>query len=64
MIQSMDTALSLLEKMGHEKINAPQGPVQIGVLNKIETDYAIEEIAKHYLNAFESNKQIFPYFKG
>lgn len=58
------TALTFLEKMTREKINAPEGPVQIGTLNKIENENAIEEIAKHYLSAFESNTQIFPYFKG
>lgn len=48
--------------MSGSTISAPEGPVQVGTLKNILSDFALEEMAKHYYDAFSSQKQTFPYF--
>lgn len=61
-IETKDNALRLLSRIAVSTLDAPEGPVQVGTLNKLLSDFAIEEMARHYYDAFESGKQTFPYF--
>jgi hypothetical protein len=61
-IETKENALSLLKRLAVSTLDAPEGPVQVGTLSKLLSDFAVEEMAKHYYDAFESGKQTFPYF--
>ena len=61
-ITSRDTALAALREFAGETVDAPEGPVQVGSVKGILTAKAVEEVAKHYLDAFENDKMTFPYF--
>lgn len=56
------TALAALRAKAEDGLRAPEGPVQIGVGKNIPTAFAIEELAKHYHDAFSRDIQSFPYF--
>ena len=61
-LASRESALDALKKIGKGGLHAPEGPVQIGTGRTILTPFAIEEIAKHYHDAFQRGSQTFPYF--
>ncbi len=55
-------ALDTLKKLAKGGLRAPAGPVQIGTSRNLATPFAIEELAKHYHDAFCRGSQTFPYF--
>jgi hypothetical protein len=59
-----EKALSDLKAMAPGGLSAPEGPVQIGTFKNMLTDFAVEELAQHYADAFAKGKQTFPYFSG
>lgn len=40
------------------------GPVRIGATSEIEKPSAWQVVTQHYLNAFQTGSQVFPYFKS
>jgi len=56
------TALETLRKKAKDGVRAPEGPVQIGTGKNLLSSFAIEELAKHYHDAFTREFQSFPYF--
>lgn len=63
-LKDKETALNKLKSFISSSVNAPDGPVQIGTGKNMFSDFAIEELAKHYHNAFSDGKKCFPYFTG
>ncbi len=61
-IKSREDSLQVLRGLSGSTLSAPQGPVKVGRAKNIETEFGIEEMAKHYLDAFQSGKKTFPYF--
>lgn len=61
-IESSTQALIVLKQLAGSTLDAPEGPVQVGTLRRLLSDFAVEEMAKHYYDAFNSGKQTFPYF--
>ncbi len=61
---SKENALAQLATMASAKINAPEGPVQIGVENRILTDTCLSALAGHYHSAFTKGIRCFPYFSA
>ncbi|HNW36231.1 MAG TPA: BrxE family protein [Candidatus Ozemobacteraceae bacterium] len=61
-IASRETALERLKKLGPGGLRAPDGPVQIGTVRTVLTGFAVEELARHYHDAFHRGTQTFPYF--
>lgn len=61
---SKEDALAELETMAGAKIEAPDGPVQIGVEKRILTDTALSELAAHYHSAFTKGIRCYPYFSS
>ena len=61
-IESRDSSLSNLQQIADAFIKAPEGPVQVGVENRILTPTSVKEIAAHYSSAFQDGIQCFPYF--
>lgn len=59
---SWETALHELNQFSASQLTAPQGPVQVGVPNKILTAASISELAAHYHSAFSKRIHCFPYF--
>jgi hypothetical protein len=57
-----DSTLEELGRLTKSRLTAPQGPVQIGVPEKILTPTSVSELAAHYHSAFMGNFQCFPYF--
>ena len=62
MISNKDKALNSIETLLSTKATVPEGPVQVGRLKNIMTDFAVGELAMHYFDAFKNGKQCFPYF--
>lgn len=63
-IVEKDAALAALAKVADASINAPSGPVQIGVEKKILTPTSMSELAAHYHSAFRQGIRCFPYFSA
>lgn len=61
-IETKNNALNLLKELALSTLDGPEGPVQVGTVNKLHSDFAIEEMSKHYYDAFTTGKQTFPYF--
>lgn len=55
-------ALEELGRFAESHLDAPPGPVQIGVPTKILTRASISELAAHYYSAFKKGFLCFPYF--
>lgn len=55
-------ALDELGRFAESHLNAPIGPVQIGIPTKILTHNSISELAAHYYSAFRKGIKCFPYF--
>jgi hypothetical protein len=64
LIQDKESGLTQLRKFFKETVDAPSGPVQVGTIKKIFTGVGIEEMAKHYFDAFTKVKKTYPYFRG
>lgn len=62
MISDKESALNNLETMLSDRATVPEGPVQVGRLKNIMSDFAVSELAMHYHDAFKCGKQCFPYF--
>lgn len=58
------SALEALGKLAGASIQAPEGPVQVGVEKRILTETSIAEMAAHYQSAFGQGIQCFPYFSA
>ena len=63
-LKDRDTAISKLKSIIDSTIDASEGPVQIGTEKQIQKEFAIAELAKHYLDAFTNGKQVLPYFSA
>ena len=61
---SQDAALAELASLADAAINAPEGPVQIGVQKRILTETSVQELAAHYHSAFSKGIRCFPYFSA
>jgi hypothetical protein len=57
-----DEALAELAAFGDPSVQAPEGPVQIGVERKIVTNESLKELASHYHSAFKQGIYCYPYF--
>jgi hypothetical protein len=62
LIQSRDAALDALGRVAVERLTAPEGPVQVGTVKTLLYPRSLDELAKHYLDAFLHNRKTFPYF--
>ena len=63
-LKDRETALSKLKTLIDSTIDASEGPVQVGTEKQIQKEFAILELAKHYLDAFSNDKQVLPYFSS
>lgn len=61
-LKDKDTAMTQLKAYIKNAVDAPEGPVQVGTTHNLDTEFAVSELAMHYLNAFEQGKKCFPYF--
>lgn len=61
-VVSRDDAMSTLKQLADAVVNAPAGPVQVGVEQRILTTTAIRELAAHYYSAFQDGIRCYPYF--
>ena len=61
-LRDKETALNKLKSFISNSVNAPDGPVQIGTSKNMFSDFAIKELAMHYLDVFLKEKKCFPYF--
>jgi len=63
LIAAKEDSLELLKGFIDSTVDAPEGPVQIGTIPKIISEFSVRELAKHYANAFQEDKKTFPYFR-
>jgi hypothetical protein len=61
-IESRESALELLQTLAVQTVDAPEGPVQVGLLGEEDTDRAVVDLAAHYLCGFLKEYQVLPYF--
>lgn len=62
-IQDREAALTRLRAFFNQTVDTPPGPVQVGTIKKMFTVSGIEEMAKHYFDAFSNGKKTYPYFR-
>lgn len=60
--ESKESALAELSALADALIVAPEGPVQIGIEDRILTPTSIKELAAHYHSAFSQGIRCYPYF--
>jgi hypothetical protein len=63
-LPTKNDALAELASMADSAVNAPDGPVQIGIEKKILTETALRELAAHYYSAFSKGTRCYPYFSA
>jgi hypothetical protein len=63
-LESGEQALAELKRLEGATVHAPEGPVQIGTTDKLDTDFTVQEMARHYADAFERDIKCFPYLTG
>lgn len=63
-LSDTNAAMDRLEQFMGNGVSAPAGPVQIGTMKNILNNFSIQELAAHYLDAFNNKKQCFPYFSA
>lgn len=63
-LPSRDEAMAELAGLAEASIDAPEGPVQVGVERKILTETSIRELAAHYHSAFSKGLRCYPYFSA
>lgn len=61
---SHDDAMTELASFADAAVDAPDGPVQIGVEKKILTETSLRELAAHYHSAFTKGTRCYPYFSA
>lgn len=61
---SHDDAMAELSSLASTAVDAPDGPVQIGVEKKILTETSLCELAAHYHSAFTKSTRCYPYFSA
>jgi len=62
-IRTPESALKHLRTYFSEPVSAPVGPVQVGGIRQARGDFGIQEVAKHYYDAFLTDKRAYPYFR-
>ncbi|MDG4901392.1 MULTISPECIES: BrxE family protein [unclassified Mesorhizobium] len=60
-IQTKEDAEALLTEIGN-KVEASAGPIRVGSAGDLEGHAWLKTVAGHYLAAFRSSQQTFPYF--
>jgi hypothetical protein len=60
-LDNKEAALRRLRSFFTSPVEAPEGPVQVGIAKKIISNFTVEEIAKHYHDALSQDKKTFPY---
>lgn len=63
-IADRDSALNILKSMVNGDSKQAEGPTQAGTENDLYKPLSIKQMAKHYINAFEDSKEVYPYFVG
>jgi hypothetical protein len=62
LIRERETAMTELRKLVDTTLDAPEGPVQVGLESDIDSDRGVREVAKHYLSGVEKGRLCLPYF--
>ena len=62
LVSTQEAAMERLKLLADSYIQAPEGPVQVGVESRILTPTSIKEVAAHYHSAFSNGICCFPYF--
>jgi hypothetical protein len=57
-----ESALTMLDNLAQFRLDAPEGPVQVGVATKILRKDSISELAAHYHSAMSRGRTCYPYF--
>jgi len=61
-VKDKQTALAELDRLAQTKLDAPEGPVQVGTAKTILRKDSISELAAHYHSAMSKGRLCFPYF--
>ena len=59
---SSELAMAELARIAQGGLTAPEGPVKVGTRHTLLSNEAVEEIARHYHDAFRRGIRCFPYF--
>jgi len=61
-LRSPEAATRALMRIAREGLTAPEGPVRIGTRATLSEMDAVEDVARHYADAFHRSIRCFPYF--
>lgn len=59
---SKEAALAALDALAQNRLDAPEGPVQVGSADKILRKDSLSELAAHYYSAMSKGRTCYPYF--
>ena len=62
MERTQAAAMKVLTQLAAQTVDAPEGPVQVGTMRDIGASRGVEELAKHYLSAFQRGQKTLPFF--
>jgi hypothetical protein len=62
--RTQEKAAAMLGPLASDRVDALEGPVQVGNLRDMRTQRGAEELAKHYLSAIHKGSLVLPYFAG
>jgi hypothetical protein len=61
-LKDQDAALTALDQLAQNQLDAPEGPVQVGTVKSILRKDSISELAAHYRSAMSKGRMCYPYF--
>ena len=61
-LRSPEAATGELERLASGGLTAPEGPVRVGTRRSLWKNDSIEDVARHYVDAFRRGIRCFPYF--
>lgn len=62
-LASREAATRELTRIANGGLTAPEGPVRLGTRKSIDRTETIEDVARHYADAFHRGTRCFPYFR-
>jgi hypothetical protein len=64
LVSDQESAMGHLSALAASGVATQEGPVQVGTETCLTGKSTVPNLAAHYLNAFRTGIQTFPYFKG
>ncbi len=61
-VKAKDAAMKALDELAQTRLDAPEGPVQVGTSKTVLRKDSIADLAAHYHSAMSKGRMCYPYF--